>query len=355
VTCPPQPPSLFGRRGHESIHDVRPVESRKSTSERDTQKGGNGHGKPGCEITRWRNRNVSVHCPDDSPKRICQRASCCGCRCIAVHFREKEVVVRSLDPGDPDTVDTTVVTGDGEGPVVTFSTGEASGCRLLGLTISGGTVGVSCGNASPAIQNCTVACDGPVAVEFADGFEPTIVDCAIQGQVKATFSPGLIAYWKLDETEGDMAHESIADNHGDLVNGPVWQPASGAKGGGLLFDGLDDYVGLPFILNPAKGPFRVIAWIKGGQPGQVFMSQQEGANWLSADPSHGNLMTALNRPRRGVATFRRLCYPKSVSPMATGTRSVSYGMAISAVSLLTMCWLLWIVTGRAAWQAQTGC
>ena len=108
----------------------------------------------------------------------------------------------------------------------------------------------------------------------------------------------LIAYWKLDETEGTIAHDSIGDNHGTLNGNPVWQPASGKINGALQFDGIDDYVSTPFILDPAAGPFSVFAWVKGGGPEQAIVSQAGGVNWLAAGTSQGKLMTELKAPGR---------------------------------------------------------
>jgi hypothetical protein len=51
-----------------------------------------------------------------------------------------------------------------------------------------------------------------------------------------------------------------------------------------------------FVRDPSTGPFSVLAWVKGGAPGQVILSQQGTSNWLMADPA-GNLMTQL-RPSR---------------------------------------------------------
>jgi hypothetical protein len=45
-------------------------------------------------------------------------------------------------------------------------------------------------------------------------------------------------------------------------------------------------------VNPADGPFSVFAWVKGGAPGQVILSQQGGVNWLKVD-TDGTLMTEL--------------------------------------------------------------
>jgi subtilisin family serine protease len=111
--------------------------------------------------------------------------------------------------------------------------------------------------------------------------------------------PNRIAHWKLDETEGTIAHDSISNKNGTLNGNPIWRPVSGAVRGALQLDGADDYVSTPFVLNPSSGPFTAMAWVKGGSPGQVVLSQQStfllpaGKDWLCADPTGGKLMTAL--------------------------------------------------------------
>ena len=115
--------------------------------------------------------------------------------------------------------------------------------------------------------------------------------------------PGLIAHWKLDETEGEIAHDRLFYYDGTLNGDPVWQPAGGQVDGALAFDGIDDYVSTPFILDPADAVFSVFAWIKGGAPGQVIISQTNGAgtgrSWLCTDLSDGKLMTDLRTLGRG--------------------------------------------------------
>jgi hypothetical protein len=111
--------------------------------------------------------------------------------------------------------------------------------------------------------------------------------------LKEILPASLIAYWKLDETEGTVAHDSAGDHDGTLRGDPVWQPGAGQVNGALEFDGVDDYVSTPFIFNPAKGPLSVFAWIKGGALGQVVISQIGGMNWLLADATEGKLMTEL--------------------------------------------------------------
>jgi hypothetical protein len=111
--------------------------------------------------------------------------------------------------------------------------------------------------------------------------------------------PALILYWALDEVEGTVAHDSSGDNDANIIGDPLWQPHGGIVDGALQLDGLDDYVLTGFVLNPADGPFSVFAWIKGGSPGQVIISQSNGANWLGADPDFGCVMTELIPPAIG--------------------------------------------------------
>jgi len=109
---------------------------------------------------------------------------------------------------------------------------------------------------------------------------------------------GLLACWKLDEAEGQIAADSAGTNDGLLVGNPVWQLAGGKIAGALQFDGVDDCVRSPFVVDPAAGPLSVFAWVKGGTPGQVIVSQADGANWLMAADPGGMLMTDLKLTNR---------------------------------------------------------
>jgi len=118
------------------------------------------------------------------------------------------------------------------------------------------------------------------------------------------FLPVFPAHWELDETEGSIAYDSVGDHDGTLNGNPLWQPAGGKIAGALEFDGIDDYVSTPFILDPAKGSLSTFAWIKGGAPGQVIISQTDGIGgtgetWLGADPSGGKLVSGLVPPPAG--------------------------------------------------------
>jgi len=105
--------------------------------------------------------------------------------------------------------------------------------------------------------------------------------------------PTLIAHWALDEIEGMTAHDSVNDNDDFVMGNALWQPDDGKVNGTIELDGVDDCVIGSVGPNPAEGPFSVIAWIKGGAPGQVIISQPAVADLLAVD-SEGNLMTGLN-------------------------------------------------------------
>ncbi len=109
---------------------------------------------------------------------------------------------------------------------------------------------------------------------------------------KEVIDPTLVAHWPLDETEGMFAADSAGDNDAFVIGGTEWQPNGGQIDGALLLDGVSGYAITDAVLNPADGPFSIFAWVKGGAPGQVVVSQQSVANWLAAD-AEGNLMTEL--------------------------------------------------------------
>jgi hypothetical protein len=107
-----------------------------------------------------------------------------------------------------------------------------------------------------------------------------------------------VAHFKLDETKGSIANDSAMNRDGTVHGNPEWQPMGGNIGGALLLDGFDDYIMTRFVLNPVDAVLSVFAWINGGTPGQVIISQMNGANWLLVDPTEGNLMTELQSSNR---------------------------------------------------------
>ncbi len=112
--------------------------------------------------------------------------------------------------------------------------------------------------------------------------------------------PSLLACWKCDETEGNIAYDSAAASDAVVMGDALWLSDDGHVDGALLCDGIDDYVTTDFVLNPVGGPFSVFAWVQGGAPGQVILSQAEGMDWLMTDPEQGRLMTNLTEPTKNI-------------------------------------------------------
>ena len=106
-----------------------------------------------------------------------------------------------------------------------------------------------------------------------------------------------VAHFKFDEVKGIIANDSSRNRDGSVYGEAEWQPTKGIIGGALQLDGVDDYVLTRFVLNPADTALSIFAWIKGGAPGRVVISQEGGYDWLMTD-AEGNLMTELKGPGR---------------------------------------------------------
>lgn len=211
-----------------------------------------------------------------------------------IDFRGKSLTLRCGDPNDPNVVAATIIAGQRAAPLVTFSSDEGETSVLRGLTLTGGTTGVYCQAASPTIANCTIAGVGPVAIEVWYGYEPRrphVVDCNVLGQIEE--NDPRIAHWKLDETEGVTAYDSVGTNDALLLGNPAWRPQGGQIDGALELDGMDDGAEAGFVLDPETPPFSIFAWVRGGAPGQVILSQTYGDNWLTTDRFRGHLMTEI--------------------------------------------------------------
>ena len=169
------------------------------------------------------------------------------------------VTVCSLDPDDAVVVASTIVRGRDTRPTVTFSRPQCVECTLAGLTVQGDTVGISCRDAIPTIRSCLVESPDGIALEYWHGQTPCVIDCTVRGQVKEGGDPGLIAYWKLDETEGMIAFDCEGDHPATVMGGPGWQPDGGRVNGALEFNGTTFAVA-DFILSPGA-PFSVFAWV----------------------------------------------------------------------------------------------
>jgi len=97
--------------------------------------------------------------------------------------------------------------------------------------------------------------------------------CATKSRAVGKPCPdGLIAYWKLDEGEGDTAYDSVGDNDGVIHNGASWVP--GKVGSALSFDGADDRVRLPSCVISGD-TLTINLWLKANDG---YFSLISGAN-----------------------------------------------------------------------------
>jgi arylsulfatase A-like enzyme len=125
-----------------------------------------------------------------------------------------------------------------------------------------------------------------------------IYDRALGAEEIAELAGAPVAHWKLDETEGTIAYDSSVNNYdGTLCDDFPTDDSQWVTGwinGALEFDGEDDYVICPFVLNPNDGPFSAFAWVKNNGNGvqDRVLSQSGGRLWLHAN-YNGDLTTQL--------------------------------------------------------------
>jgi hypothetical protein len=173
-------------------------------------------------------------------------------------------------------------------PIVDFTgDGKVDGKDLLTMVVQLG------GNDS--------MCDiGPYAWGdgVVDGKDLTVLAEYIGKEIE---DPTLVAHWAFDESEGTVAVDSAGDYDGTRVGGATWQPESGMIGGAMKCDGVTGCVVTDTIPNLGTGPFSVIAWVKGGTPGQIILSHGGTTDWLMANPIDGSLMTKLTSPKQPLA------------------------------------------------------
>jgi hypothetical protein len=87
--------------------------------------------------------------------------------------------------------------------------------------------------------------------------------------------PTLLAHWKLDETEGNVAYDSAGLNDAAVVGSALWRPAGGAVNGAVEFDGAT-FVVADLVLNTGEGPFSAIARSREALPDKSSFPRLEG-------------------------------------------------------------------------------
>ncbi|MHC4645951.1 MAG: LamG-like jellyroll fold domain-containing protein [Planctomycetota bacterium] len=100
----------------------------------------------------------------------------------SIDLAGKNVTLRSTDPHDWSVVKGTVIRGDGEKAVVTFSSREDASCVLTGFTITDGNEGIYCNGGCPTVKYCNIVGNGSAGIEWETSLTcrwPTIANCSI--------------------------------------------------------------------------------------------------------------------------------------------------------------------------------
>jgi len=69
-----------------------------------------------------------------------------------------------------------------------------------------------------------------------------------------------VGEWKFDEGVGTTAYDTSGNNYSGLISGALWQ--TGKIGKAMVFDGSNDYIEPPIVLNDTSA-FTINAWVKG--------------------------------------------------------------------------------------------
>jgi hypothetical protein len=108
---------------------------------------------------------------------------------------------------------------------------------------------------SPALSPSVPNTAAPTLVPTSNPNPPAIVPSG------ASINLGPVGHWKFDEGLGQFALDSSGSGINGFLNGPTW--TAGVFGGGLRFDGIDDYINLgnPAALNFGMGSFTYSLWV----------------------------------------------------------------------------------------------
>jgi len=110
---------------------------------------------------------------------------------------------------------------------------------------------------------------------------------------------GLVAHWKLDESQGSIAYDSANGFDGTLVNGPLW--TAGQIDGALSFDGtqavyINGSAGYDSPLNIYNTNMTISAWIKPGLNASTIIAR--------AKPHYTTYRLYVGGGKVGINTYR---------------------------------------------------
>jgi predicted outer membrane repeat protein len=197
-----------------------------------------------------------------------------------INFKGKNLTLRSTNPTDPAIMATTIIAGDGNNNLVTFSGGEDANCVLAGFTITGGNRGIYCSGSSPTITNCTVMMNGMADIGagmyIKDGSSPTLVNCAFTDNLASVMGGGMYT----ENSNPILINCTFAGNSATYFGGGIY-----CAGGSLELTNCILWDDTPDEISTFNNtPVITYSDIQGGWAGEGNIDTDP----LFADPANGN-------------------------------------------------------------------
>ena len=151
-----------------------------------------------------------------------------------IDFSGKAITVRSTNPSDSNTVETTVIDCESKGHGFVFYTGETANTKVSGFTITKGYAllggGVYCSNnSSPSISNCVISGNtavfgGAVACSNS-GSSPEITNCIITDNSAIVGGGGIYCNGSSSKTANCIISGNLSPDGGAIYSHNPGNPA----------------------------------------------------------------------------------------------------------------------------------
>jgi hypothetical protein len=101
-----------------------------------------------------------------------------------IEITDKAIVLRSVEPNDPNYVNCTIIQGDMNEPVLTLSNNSGD-CEIDGLSLQAGSVGVMGVATNATLRNCTIMENLTHGIEMFQVSSPHLLHCLIMANGQA--------------------------------------------------------------------------------------------------------------------------------------------------------------------------
>jgi hypothetical protein len=193
----------------------------------------------------------------------------------------KHVTLTGFDPADPNAAAWPTIDGNDGGPVVGFTHGESSDCRLTGFVLTAGKNrlggAIYCSRSSPVIANCLIvgnrATEPASAAVYCTGSNASFVNCTIADNFAGSLGAGLY----------------VVDSHVTVLNSILWGNtprqilSAGSSETSVTYSAVSG--GWPGLDNIKADPLfaRAGCWTDRNLPGVVVGPDDPDAIWMPGD------------------------------------------------------------------------